>query len=106
MEAQKRYTQVVVESFHVSQAVLDLNSVGQETTATQIVLEYESNDYVLANLSKNAKIYQVPLDLNFQKGDRVSFRTVGPGVVHLSGADISNYFTWLWQLWAYSCPCS
>lgn len=85
MEPQKRYTQIVAESFHISQATIDISSVAQESTPTQIVLEFESNDYLLATLSKNAKIYQVPLDLNFQKGDHVSFRTVGPGTIYLTG---------------------
>lgn len=85
MEPLKRYTQNVAESFHISQASIDITSVAQETNPTQLILEFESNDFLLATLSKNAKIYQVPLDLNFQKGDHVSFRTVGPGIIHLSG---------------------
>lgn len=83
MEPSKKYTQRVDQTFHISQAALDLKSCDQEPV--QLLVEYENSNFVLATLSKKANIYQVPLDLIFKTGDQVSFRTIGNGKVHLSG---------------------
>lgn len=86
----KKYTQTVEESFHVSQAVLDVNSVENGSNPVQVILNYDGSDFILTTLSKAAKIYQTPLDLNFRQGDKVSFRTNGPGQVHLSGYHVPD----------------
>ncbi|KAG8226992.1 hypothetical protein J437_LFUL000297 [Ladona fulva] len=78
----KRYTQVVSKSFHVSMACLDLESADGE--ATSVMVEVNDDKLILCNLSKN-KCVQQPLDLNFQTGDEISFFTKGKATVHLTG---------------------
>jgi len=93
LESGKKYSQTVVDSFHISNASFDIESTGkEESKPAQVFVEVENGNYLIATLSKAAKIYQVPLDLNFQKGDRISFRTVGPGSVYLTGAQCSLCF--------------
>lgn len=82
MEPGKKYSQTVEKSFHVSQAALDLDSAQNEPV--QVLLGFENRNYLLCTLQKG-KWVQVPLDLNFQIGDKVSFATNGPGHVHLTG---------------------
>lgn len=83
LEPAKKYTQRVEQSFHISQAALELKSADLEPV--QIVLEWEGSSFILATLSKKNSVFQVPLDLNFETGDQISFRTIGKGRVHLSG---------------------
>jgi FK506-binding nuclear protein len=45
---------------------------------------HDDNSYLLCTLQKG-KTLQVPLDLNFQEGDKLCFSTKGNGIVHLTG---------------------
>lgn len=83
MEPSKRYTQKVQQSFHISQAALEINTADFEPV--QLILEYDGANYILATLSRKFNVYQIPLDLNFNTGDQISFRTIGKGRVHLTG---------------------
>lgn len=76
MEPNKRYTQVVDKSFHVSQAALDINSSDGEPC--QIMLAYEKRNYLIGTLQKG-KVMQIPLDLNFEQGTKMSFTSNGKG---------------------------
>jgi FK506-binding nuclear protein len=49
-----------------------------------VMLVSDDNAYLLCTLRKGS-ICQVPLDLNFAEGDKISFSTKGNGIVHLTG---------------------
>ncbi|XP_012257094.2 46 kDa FK506-binding nuclear protein [Athalia rosae] len=82
MEPNKRYTQTVEKSFHVSMASLDVPSAG--TGAVEVMLTYENRNYLLCTLQPGLAI-QVPLDLNFVEGTEIAFASSGTGRVHLTG---------------------
>ncbi|XP_071449916.1 46 kDa FK506-binding nuclear protein isoform X2 [Hetaerina americana] len=82
IEPNKRYTQVVSKSFHVSMACMDLETADGEVTS--VMLEVGDEKLILCNLSKSKSVQQ-PLDLNFQVGDEISFYTKGKASVHLTG---------------------
>ncbi|CAK9806070.1 39 kDa FK506-binding nuclear protein [Anthophora quadrimaculata] len=82
MEPNKRYTQTVEKSFHVSMASLDLPI--SDDNWVQVMLCYENRSYLLCNLKKSSA-WQVPLDLNFQEGTKIAFTCNGHGHVHLTG---------------------
>jgi FK506-binding nuclear protein len=67
----------------VSCAALDQSTV-TSTEDVQVMLVSDENAYLLCTLRKGA-ICQVPLDLNFAEGDKISFSTKGTGIVHLTG---------------------
>lgn len=85
LKTNKRYSQKVTKAFHVSQAVLDLGTVGsQETDAVvQVWLNSDETEHLIANVSRETP--QVRLDLAFTEGESVSFYSKGHGTVHLSG---------------------
>ncbi|XP_018332242.1 46 kDa FK506-binding nuclear protein [Agrilus planipennis] len=87
MEPKRRYTQVVKKAFHISMASLDITSGNNEPT--QVLLTYDGRNYLLCTLQKEKDI-QVPLDLNFEEGDEVSFATNGSCHVHLTGYLITD----------------
>lgn len=82
MEPNKRYTQTVDKSFHVSMASLDYLTSSDDMV--QVMLCYESRNYLLCSLKKSSTC-QVPLDLNFQQGMKIAFTCNGHGHVHLTG---------------------
>ncbi|KAK0089585.1 hypothetical protein PV325_006509 [Microctonus aethiopoides] len=82
MEPNKRYTQIVENAFHVSMATLDVTTADAENV--QVMLCYESRNYLLCNLSKGSHL-QMPLDLCFKKGTKIAFTSNGRGHVHLTG---------------------
>ncbi|XP_076636256.1 FK506-binding protein 39kD isoform X2 [Colletes latitarsis] len=82
IEPNKRYTQIVEKSFHVSMASLDLTTA--DDNLVQVMLCYDNRNYLLCSLIKNAT-WQVPLDLNFQEGTKIAFTCNGHGHVHLTG---------------------
>ncbi|XP_043279685.1 46 kDa FK506-binding nuclear protein [Venturia canescens] len=82
MEPNKRYTQTVEKSFHVSMASLD--AVTADNTIVQVMLCYDERNYLLCSLKKDLA-WQVPLDLNFQEGTKIAFTSNGRGHVHLTG---------------------
>lgn len=82
LKANKRYSQTVTKTFHLSQATLDVANSTSDADV-QVMLASDNQNYILCTLNKN-KILQVPLDLVFSEGDDISFSCVG-GVVHLTG---------------------
>ncbi|KAK0161827.1 hypothetical protein PV327_008239 [Microctonus hyperodae] len=82
MEPNKRYSQTVESSFHVSMATLDVTTADDEIV--QVMMCYESRNYLLCNLSKKSQL-QMPLDLCFKNGTKIAFTSNGRGHVHLTG---------------------
>ncbi|XP_043586485.1 46 kDa FK506-binding nuclear protein-like [Bombus pyrosoma] len=82
LEPNKRYTQTVEKSFHVSMASLNLQKA--DDSVVQVMLYYEGTSYLLCNLRKSST-WQVPLDLNFHEGTTIAFICHGHGHVHLTG---------------------
>ncbi|XP_023241254.1 FK506-binding protein 39 kDa-like isoform X2 [Centruroides sculpturatus] len=72
--------------FHISMATLVWNSeqVAKDKKCTSVILKYEGRDYVLCTL-EYGKVMCVPLDLVFDKGERIGLHVAGNGSVHLSG---------------------
>lgn len=81
MEANKRYSQTVLKSFHLSTAALDVAKSSDNDVV--VMLASEKHNYILCTLKKG-KTVQVALDLMFSEGDDVSFSCIG-GNVHLTG---------------------
>ncbi|XP_017143168.1 39 kDa FK506-binding nuclear protein [Drosophila miranda] len=77
MKPNRKYTQTIVKSFHISGVALDK---GEEA---KLYLTAEKQKYVVATVRKDTP--QVPLDLNFSKGDRIIFQTTGDATVSLLG---------------------
>ncbi|XP_017104930.2 39 kDa FK506-binding nuclear protein [Drosophila bipectinata] len=77
MKPNRKYTQTIVKSFHISGVALDK---GDEA---KLYLMAEKQKYIVATVSKT--IPQVPLDLNFSKGDQIMFQTTGDATVSLLG---------------------
>lgn len=88
MEPHKQYDQEIKTPFHLSMASLDMQ-VADDTPA-QIMIKKDNVNYLLCTLKKN-KVWQVPLDLNFEKGHKVTFLFNGTGRVHLTGYEIFDY---------------
>ncbi|XP_058806400.1 46 kDa FK506-binding nuclear protein isoform X2 [Phymastichus coffea] len=82
MEPNKRYTQTVETGFHLSMASLDASTASN--SLVQVMLCYDHRNYLLCTLKRDS-IWQVPLDLNFQEGTKISFTCNGEGHVHLTG---------------------
>ncbi|EFN83861.1 46 kDa FK506-binding nuclear protein [Harpegnathos saltator] len=82
MEPNKRYSQTVENSFHVSMASLDLTTAND--VKVQVILCYGDRNYLLCTLHKGSA-WQVPLDLNFQGGTQIAFTCNGNSRVHLTG---------------------
>ncbi|XP_014209440.1 46 kDa FK506-binding nuclear protein [Copidosoma floridanum] len=84
IESNKKYTQTIEQSFHISMASLNLSksSAGQIQVS---VFDHESeSNYLLCTLHKESH-WQQPLDLNFAAGQKISFSCNGNGHVHLTG---------------------
>ncbi|XP_037723521.1 39 kDa FK506-binding nuclear protein [Drosophila subpulchrella] len=77
MKPERKYSQTIIKSFHVSGVALDK---GQEA---KLYLAAEKQEYIVATVTKD--IPQVALDLNFSKGDRIMFYTAGDATVSLLG---------------------
>jgi len=69
MKPERKYSQTIIKSFHISGVALDK---GQEA---KLYLAAEKQEYIVATVTK--AIPQVALDLNFSKGDRIMFYTAG-----------------------------
>ncbi|CAG9770013.1 unnamed protein product [Ceutorhynchus assimilis] len=82
MEPDRRYTQIVKRSFHISMASLDMNT--SENGPAQVMCRYKDRNYLLCTL-KNPDLLQCALDLDFKEGTEVSFATNGKAYIHLSG---------------------
>lgn len=88
VRANKRYSQTVSKTFHLSQATLDVNAATTGNNDVQLRLNADNEDYILCTLSKKNNVLQVPLDLVFSEGDNISFTS--NGVVHLTGYLVPN----------------
>lgn len=82
MEPERRYTQQVKKSFHISMAALDISSSGEEPA--QVMCGYEGRNYLLCTLKK-PDMLQCALDLEFSAGSQVSFASNGKSHIHLTG---------------------
>ncbi|CAG9815321.1 unnamed protein product [Phaedon cochleariae] len=82
MEPQRRYTQKVKKSFHISMAALDLSTSSEEPA--QVMCGFEGRNYLLCTLRK-PDMLQCSLDLNFEVGDEISLAANGKCHVHLTG---------------------
>lgn len=82
VQPNKKYSKTVSTAFHVSQAVLDVNSTPGDGDV-QLILKSDKVDYILCTLNKGERV-QMPLNLVFSEGDEISFRSVG-GTIHLTG---------------------
>lgn len=84
LKTNKRYSQRVTKTFHVSQATLDLNTLSDDKDAVvQVWLHTDDTDHLLANFSRLQA--NVHLDLAFTEGETVAFYSKGSGTVHLTG---------------------
>ncbi|KAH8407915.1 hypothetical protein KR222_000796, partial [Zaprionus bogoriensis] len=77
MKPNRKYTQTIVKSFHISGVALD------EGASAKFYITADQNKFIVATLNKN--IPQVALDLNFCRGDKIMFQTTGDGTVSLIG---------------------
>lgn len=82
MKSNKKYTQTLEKSFHLSKASLDISTADNEPV--QVMYTHDNNSYLLCTLQKG-KFLDCSLDLNFQEGDKLCFSTKGNGIVHLTG---------------------
>jgi len=73
MKPKRKYTQTIVKSFHISGVALD------DGASAKLYITADKNKFIVASLSK--AMPQVPLDLNFCKGDKIMFQTTG--TIHL-----------------------
>jgi len=82
----KRYEQTVEDPFHISKACIEpATSKGKFTS---VYVESNDEEFLVCNLSD--KILNETLDLNFNMGDKIVFKTSGTGVVHLTGYNIQE----------------
>ncbi|KAL7727358.1 hypothetical protein ACLKA6_003017 [Drosophila palustris] len=77
MKPNRKYTQTIVKSFHISGVALD------DGSSAKLYITADKNKYIVATLNK--AMPQVPLDLNFCKGDKIMFQTTGDANVSLIG---------------------
>merc|ERR1711860_249207 len=84
---EKRYEQAVEDPFHISKACLEPTSVKDgKSSITSVYIEVDDEEFLLCNLSD--KVLNESLDLNFNTGDKLVFKTSGPGVIHLTGYNV------------------
>ena len=79
-----RYEQTVEEPFHISKACIEANT--SKGSVTSVFIEVDDEEFLICNLSD--KILNETLDLNFNGGDKIVFKTTGNGTVHLTGYNI------------------
>merc|ERR1712241_917277 len=83
LKPEKRYEQLVEEPFHVSKACIEPST---SKGITSVFIEVDDEEFIICNLTD--KILNENLDLNFNFGDKIVFRTSGNGTVHLTGYNI------------------
>jgi len=83
LKPEKRYEQLVEEPFHISKACIE-PSTSKGTTS--VFIEVDDEEFIICNLTD--EILNENLDLNFNFGDKIVFRTSGNGTVHLTGYNI------------------
>lgn len=82
LKSNKKYTQTLEKSFHLSMASLDHGS--SDNDPVQVMYSQDDNSYLLCTLQKGKQL-QCQLDLNFAEGNKLCFSTKGNGIVHLTG---------------------
>jgi len=60
-----------------------------DNQAIQIMVHYNKKNFLLCTLMKD-KINQIPLDLNFKRGTKITLFSNGQGYVHLTGYKITD----------------
>merc|ERR1711899_232783 len=80
-----RYEQTVQEPFHISKACIEPTTSKGSVTSVFVEVD-DADEFIICNLSE--KIMNENLDLNFNSGDKICFRTAGTGSVHLTGYNI------------------
>ena len=69
-----RYEQAVEDPFHISKACLEPTSVKDgKNSITSVYIEVDDEEFLLCNLSD--KVLNESLDLNFNTGDKLVFKT-------------------------------
>merc|ERR1712113_262934 len=84
LKPEKRYEQTVEEPFHISKACIEANT--SKGSITSVFIEVDDEEFLICNLSD--KILNETLDLNFNGGDKIVFKTTQNGTVHLTGYNI------------------
>lgn len=69
MKPNRKYTQTIVKSFHISGVALD------DGNSAKFYITADKNKFIVATLNKNNP--QMTLDLNFCRGDKIMFQTTG-----------------------------
>jgi len=82
----KRYEQTVEDPFHISKACIEPTT--GKGNITSVYVECNDEEFIVCNL--NDKILNESLDLNFNAGDKIVFKTAGTGIVHLTGYNIQD----------------
>lgn len=83
LKPNRKYSQTIAKSFHISQAALDPESA-DDSVHKMYISGDDNQKYLICTLRKNV-CEQVQLDLNFAAGDPICFQTIGSGNVSLSG---------------------
>jgi len=76
----------VEDPFHISKACIEPTT--SKGKITSVYVESNDEEFLVCNLSD--KILNETLDLNFNMGDKIVFKTSGTGVVHLTGYNIQE----------------
>ena len=86
MEPGKKYSTVVENTFHLSMATLDLESVKKADDVHTVYVETDDNPRViLCHLSKASKLFQCRLDHIFPRGTDLKFVTSATANIHMTG---------------------
>merc|ERR1712110_185975 len=85
LKPEKRYEQTVQEPFHISKACIEPTTSKGSVTSVFVEVD-DADEFIICNLSE--RIMNENLDLNFNSGDKICFRTAGTGSVHLTGYNI------------------
>merc|ERR1712020_6648 len=85
LKPEKRYEQTVQEPFHVSKACIEPSTSKDSVTSVYVEVD-NADEFIICNLSE--KVMNETLDLNFNSGDKICFKTTGNGSVHLTGYNI------------------
>jgi len=86
LKPEKRYEQVVEEPFHISKACVEPATCKGKVAS--VYVEANDEEFLVCNLSD--EILNETLDLNFNAGDKIVFKSSGTGVVHLTGYNIQD----------------
>ncbi|XP_054718235.1 46 kDa FK506-binding nuclear protein-like [Uloborus diversus] len=83
-EGGKGYSRVLSRRCNMTMAALEPNTSRAENPWLSLMMERDGSQFLLCSLKHDA-IMQVPLNLIFEKGEKIKFYVRGQGTVHLSG---------------------